>query len=368
MISRGALLAGCLAALVQVTTACARCDAGPWHDWHAFKRDAIRAEGRVVDMSDERQITTSEGQSYAMFFALVDNDPLLFRRLVRWTEQHLANGDLTARLPAWLWGRSGDGWGILDDNTASDSNLWIAYSLLEAGRLWREHSYTALGHLMLQRMAREEIRRVPGMGPVLLPGRRGFESKDSLRLNPSYLAPQLLALAGKTLPDSLWHDLLDSAVDFLIASAPLGLAPDWVDVSQGKIQRSEAGRIGSYNAIRVYLWVGMLHADARGAQRLKAHFRQALPHLDVQGRPAERVDIIDGRAVSPGPIGFSGAVLPLFADTDFGERQRARLTADAIQAAGYYSRVLSLFGTAWDQRRFGFDANGRLIPAWRTCP
>lgn len=357
------------ASMMHSALARTACDGlSPWDDWHAFQRDVIRPEGRVVDQSDERQITTSEGQSYALFFALVDNDPVLFQRILRWTERHLAAGDLTARLPAWLWGRTPSGdWGVLDDNTASDSNLWIAYTLLEAGRLWREHSYTALGSLLLQRMAKEEVTQVPGLGPVLLPGKRGFASHKSVRLNPSYVPPQLLARAHDALSEPLWAQLLASSIEFLILTAPLGLAPDWVDLSQGKIQHTPARRVGSYNAIRVYLWVGMLHPDAAGADRLVPHFRQALPYLDVQGVPAERIDIFDGYATLPGPIGFSAAVLPLFAETEFGERQRARLTPEAIQEAGYYSRVLSLFGTAWDQQRYTFDARGRVIPAWREC-
>lgn len=359
-----------MAALLHVTVACAQCDdTGPWEEWHVFQDDLIDPEGRVIDFSDEREITTSEGQSYALFFALIDNDPSLFRRLLRWTERHLAQGDLTAFLPAWLWGRTPDGdWGVLDANTASDSNLWIAYTLLEAGRLWREHSYTVLGSLMLQRMAKEEITRVPGFGPVLLPGKRGFTTKDGVRLNPSYLPPQLLARVHKTLPEPLWADLLDSSIELLIATSPLGLAPDWVNLQGGKVQLSDADQMGSYNAIRVYLWVGMLHPDAAGADRLIPHFLQAGQYLDVQGVPAERVNIIDGKASSAGPLGFSAAVLPLFRDTSFGAMQRERLTVDAISKAGYYSRALSLFGTAWDQRRYAFDAQGRVKPAWRTCP
>src|SRR5699024_4833853 len=124
-------------ALSNICVAIAACEKSTgWPEWQAFRRDLIRPEGRVVDLSDSRHITTSEGQSYALFFALVDNDPVLFRQLLRWTERNLSEGDLTAKLPAWLWGRDTSGnWGVLDDNTASDSNLWIAYSLLEAGRL-----------------------------------------------------------------------------------------------------------------------------------------------------------------------------------------------------------------------------------------
>ncbi len=362
-------MAGLTMALLQGNASCARCDPGAWEDWHAFQRDLIRPEGRVVDLSDDREITTSEGQSYALFFALVDNDQVLFRRLLRWTERHLAQGDLTAHLPAWLWGRNANGeWGVLDENSASDSNLWIAYALLEAGRLWNEHSYTVLGSLMLQRIAKEEVRAVAPFGLALIPGKRGFLSETSVRLNPSYVPPQLLARASQAQPNSLWGPLLESSVEFLIDTAPLGLAPDWVDLHHGEIEPTTEGRVGSYNAIRVYLWTGMLHDEAVGARRLKAHFRQALRYLDVGGVPAERVDVLDGSASAGGPIGFSAAMLPLFADTEFGREQRLRLAVAPASEAGYYSRVLRLFGIGWDERRYVFDANGYVIPAWRRCP
>lgn len=365
----GVLLVVLMFALLRVAVASGSCGAEhPWADWQAFQHDLIRTEGRVVDMADSREITTSEGQSYALFFALLDNDPVLFHRLLRWTERHLAQGDLTARLPAWLWGRNPSGtWTVLDDNTASDSNLWIAYALLEAGRLWREHSYTVLGTLMLQRMAQEEITPLSGLGHVLLPGKTGFISDDGARLNPSYVPPQLVARAREALPDSPWAELLDSTPEFLIGTSPLGLAPDWVDWHDGTPQYTDLTRTGSYNAIRVYLWVGMLHPDTVGAQPLIAHFRRAYPYLDVQGLPAEKVDILNGNATSTGSLGFSAALLPLFHNTDFGKSQRVRLQLSSFRDEGYYSRVLNLFGSAWDQGRYAFDAQGRVIPAWADC-
>jgi hypothetical protein len=48
--------------------------APPWHQfWKAYQQYFIDpASGRVIDWH-EGDITTSEGQSYALFFALVDN-------------------------------------------------------------------------------------------------------------------------------------------------------------------------------------------------------------------------------------------------------------------------------------------------------
>lgn len=57
----------------------------PWPDWDAFRRDTISPDGRVVDASTERQATVSEGQAYALFFALVANDRATFDKLLGWT-------------------------------------------------------------------------------------------------------------------------------------------------------------------------------------------------------------------------------------------------------------------------------------------
>lgn len=42
----------------------AACD---WPAWQRFKQDYISEGGRVIDPSNPRQITTSEGQSYGLF-------------------------------------------------------------------------------------------------------------------------------------------------------------------------------------------------------------------------------------------------------------------------------------------------------------
>jgi endoglucanase len=43
-----------------------------------------------------------------LFFALVANDRAQFERLLSWTQNNLANGDLRAQQPAWLWGSDVD--------------------------------------------------------------------------------------------------------------------------------------------------------------------------------------------------------------------------------------------------------------------
>ncbi|MFL6704996.1 MAG: glycosyl hydrolase family 8, partial [Paraburkholderia graminis] len=84
-----------------------------WPAWEQFRRKFVSPDGRVIDVGSDDDRTVSEGQSYGLFFALVANDRASFDRLLHWTENNLAEGDLTAHLPAWLWGRGQDGkWGV----------------------------------------------------------------------------------------------------------------------------------------------------------------------------------------------------------------------------------------------------------------
>ena len=125
-------------------------NANAWPMWTSFKAANIAASARVIDYSDPRALTTSEGQSYAMFFALVANDRETFDRLLEWTEKNLAKGDITKQLPSWLWGKNGESWGIIDSNNATDSDLWIAYALLEDARILNEPKYAEMARAMMQ--------------------------------------------------------------------------------------------------------------------------------------------------------------------------------------------------------------------------
>jgi endo-1,4-beta-D-glucanase Y len=343
-----------------------------WPAWQHFAEQYIE-NGRVVDGSDPRQITTSEGQSYAMFFALLANDQKRFADLHEWTEQHLAKGDLSANLPSWLWGRAQDNsWAVLDANSAADSDTWIAYSLAEAGRLWNNHHYRSQGYFLANHIARQETREVDPIGRVLMPAPEGFVSADALRLNPSYWMPQIISRFAHLYPNSVWPELADALPALLRGSAAKGLSPDWVEWRQGDWQTDpKSGPKGSYDAIRVYLWVGMLHPDA-AAVPLQHHFDTMLTLTESRGTVPERVNPVSATARGTGPWGFSAALLPMLSNnnrTALLEAQQQRVTherknSDGLGRRDYYNRVLDLFADAWLSGRLRFSANGAVEPAW----
>ena len=319
-----------------------------WPMWQDFK--AVGMEGaRVVDYSDSRAVTTSEGQSYAMFFALVDNDRETFEDMLAWTENNLSGGDITKNFAAWLWGRDGSQWTILDTNNAVDSDMWIAYCLLEAGRLWDRPDYTEKAHAMLE-LLKTQVRDIENLGKVLLPGRIGFEHDDQVKLNPSYYP--LFLIKRFALEDKYWLDVFEGSARVLIRSAPAGISPDWATfTTRGDLVNvdSEDNTIGSYNSIRVYLWAGMMSPKDPVYQELKTHFEPMVKITRELNMPPEKIDVNTLKINQPAWDGFGAADLI-----------RTILSSAPIEKENYYRNVLTLFGLGFDEGYFAFDEDGRV--------
>lgn len=372
MLTRRACAAGGLASALLPRLLCAKPAPQPprWPLWEAFARAFLSEEGgRVIDRSAGDGRTVSEGQAYALFFALVADDRAHFDVLLRWTEDNLCAGDLTAQLPAWLWGRADDGrWGVLDANPASDADLWLAYVLGEAGRLWRDRRYTALSQLVAERVLREEVADLPGLGPTLLPGPQGFKRPGpSWRLNPSYLP--LHVLQWLSVRDAAWVPVRESSLHVLLESAPQGFAPDWTlyQPDRGFTPDTDASGLGSYNAIRVYLWAGLLHPQAPGRSALLTRLAPMARLVAARGVPPERIDAQSGQPGEAAPVGFSAALLPFLAaegETAALRSQQARLLARPLRADAYYEQCLGLFGQGAVEGAYHLLADGRLQPRW----
>jgi endoglucanase len=371
MMFSGAVLA---AAAASLNVQAAQCD---WPAYRLFIERVVQADGRVVDRSTEAQQTTSEGQSYGMFFALVANDRASFDRMLNWSRANLSANQFDTtnlRLPAWQWGKKPDGsFGVMDANSASDADLWIAYDLFQAGRLWKEPSYTKLAYALATQIIKQEMVDLPGLGPMLLPGPQGFRTGDVTRLNPSYLPLPLLRALAHEMPDGPWAKLAQSAERMVKITAPRGYSPDWVAYKSGQfVVDPKNGDIGSYDAIRVYLWAGMTSLNdplARGWLDALGGMRQSVAQ---NGYPPEKVSTISGAISGEGPISYWAALAPYFKSlNDERGLGLARTHLDALNTPNaarepvYYDRVLGLFGGGFIEGKFRFDDNGRLVPNWR---
>ncbi|WP_244943654.1 cellulose synthase complex periplasmic endoglucanase BcsZ [Xanthomonas massiliensis] len=344
-----------------------------WPEWRSFVARHVQDDGRVVDLATPDKRSTSEGQAYAMFFALLANDAVLFEKVLDWSRHNLSGGRPDQNLPAWLWGQNAAGqWGVLDANSASDADLWEAYALVEAGRLWHRPGYSHAGLQKLALVRARETAELPGLGRMVLPGAAGFVDGPHATLNPSYLPLPLLRRFAAVDPQGGWAGVATRAARMIHDSAPVGFVPDWT-LWDGKafVNDPAHGAMGSYDAIRVYLWAGMTAA----ADPLRAGLLAALSGpqqmLKSQGYLAEKVDTRNGAGSGRAPAGFAAALLPYLDALGEGallaSQRNALPSGSAAEALPYYERALVLFGKGWSEGRYRFSTDGQLLPAWRDA-
>lgn len=356
------------------------CEPISWPLWISFKTQFIEPDGRVIAGASPQFQSFSEGQSYAMVFALIANDPKTFDLLWRWSMVNLAGNNIDSRLPAWTWGKAEDGtWKVLDENSASDADLWYAYVLLEAGRLWHRKDYAADANKILALVENKSIVTLPGLGKMLLPGPFGFTlSPDQWQLNPSYLPIPVLRRLALNNKNGPWSEIAINTDKMIAASSPKGLVPDWIDyqaqsANTGKfIVDAAKGDIGSYDAIRVYLWAGMTSTQDPLANSLMSSLVGMKNIVEINGNTPESVNTLTGSSSGIAPLVFSAALAPFLKTSKKlfllkSQTERAQLLQYSSPPPIYYDYVLSLFGMGWIENRYRFSDNGQINLNWNSA-
>ena len=239
---------------------------------------------------------------------------------------------------------------------------------------------------MAERVGREEVVSIPGFGMALLPGTHGFQTgTKTYVLNPSYLPPFLLMSLAKTLPHGPWPALLTTLPKLLALPSTQGFAMDWVSAGPDGVQPATAPSpgpdasptqpAGSYDAIRVYLWLGLAEPTTPGLRSLLEATQGMASFLRTAVTPP-RVVSAQGVVVSPdAPVGFSAAVIPFLRASGMQAQmkmQQHRLLAARDVSTGlssnpsqYYDENLVLFSTAWSENRYRIRASGELQVNWK---
>lgn len=363
------------------------CKQGSWPLWNAYSTRFVNAQGRVFDPRGD-QHTTSECQADAMFFAVVANDRARFDRIENWSRTNLAQGDLGSHLPARRWGKDQNGsWGLLDSNSSSDADVWMAYSLLEAGRLWNVPRYASAGRSLLALIAKKEVVNLPGFGVMLLPGASGYQHEQSWVLNPSHVPLFLFERLAVVDPAGPWREIAQNVPRLLEQSAQHGFAMDWVEYVPGdgfyplsderlsKPGDEANGAAAGYDAMRVYLWAGMQDEDTPVRGRLVNAVYAMNGFLGTHDAPPQRVDDRGIPESQPGPVGFSAAVLPYLrafpGRSPVSAQQMIRMSLMRDDATGLYGKEmncedqnLALFATGYVDGLYHFGPAGELRVGW----
>ncbi|WP_373532756.1 glycosyl hydrolase family 8 [Vampirovibrio sp.] len=230
--------------------------------WQQYKDTFVQADGRVIDYNGN--ISTSEGQAYAMLRAFWLRDKTTFDKTYQWAKDNLQipRGD---HLFSWKWGQKADQtWGALDTTSATDADQDIALALLLAHKEWNDPAYEQDAQLILDEIWDRLTINAP-LGRVLLPGDWPKKGR-TYQINPSYFAPYAYRVFAEVDDDHDWTLLIDSSYEIMtrsVAQTDTGLIPDWVEISMDNDnirlyqdpadERSDFG----YEAIRAYWRVGL---------------------------------------------------------------------------------------------------------------
>jgi endo-1,4-beta-D-glucanase Y len=338
--------------------------------WSGYKRQFIQLDGRVIDFQRD-QVTTSEGQSYAMLRAVWMDDRPTFDRTWRWTQDNL--GDPARSRIGWLWGKAPDGsWRLLDANSASDADEDIALALLFAAHQWSP-AYRLAAIALLGRIWDEDVATVAGQ-PYLAAGNWAPRATGGPVLNPSYFAPYAYRIFAKEDHAHPWGELVDTSYMALQActDAPLDsgagrLPPNWcaLNVATGAARPAPGMSQGSdygYDAFRVMWRVALdvqWNVEARAVRYLKSHSMVLLDSWRQHGKLASEYTH-DGAVRNPNedPTVYGGAIASfLVVDRNAGDQLVSRLEATATSSGpdgtyfgtstNYYEQNWIWFGLAF---------------------
>lgn len=245
--------------------------------WQTYKSRYIQSDGRVIDRHNGA-ITHSEGIGYALYFAYRHNDTPTFERIFEWYRSNMHRN--TQGLVGWKWGETPQGtWQMLSQNNATDGDLWIAYALLLMSQRTGNHTYAQEAQALLSSIKQHLVRKAGALS-VLLPGIEGFETEQTLKLNPSYLLLEVYSHLSRIDSDPIWKALHVSALKLLEEArfSPLGLHSDWVllDRSTQHLSLDPDAPYFGYDAIRVPLMIVRSDLSDQRKRKLLEPYRRYL--------------------------------------------------------------------------------------------
>ena len=230
--------------------------------------------------------------------------------------------------------------------------------LIEAARIWNDPSYLPKADGYLAKL-KELVRDVPTVGKIILPGRVGFEEKGVITINPSYYPPHILRRFADY--DPYWLPVLEGSINAMVRCSPSGVAPDWAKFdAQGRLVDPQQME-GSYNAIRTYLWSGILSPKDQNYEVLMRQYEPMINLVKATNIPPEKVNIGDMTVNNRQVNAFGACFLPYVAADKAGAVIRTVLTSTEMKGDNYYRNVLTVFGLGFDNRTYAFDEKGRLI-------
>ncbi len=356
------LFAGVLGCRAQPTAASRAADPPPvlQASWKTYCGRFIQADGRVIDRKAD-DVSTSEGQSYAMLRAVWIGDETTFEKAYAWGRDNLNSNIRSDHLWAWQWGKAKDGhWKVLDKAFATDADQDVALALILGYKQWHRDQYLHDARAIVQDLWNSATIEIGGKRYLL--GGDKLCKEGSCRMNPSYYAPYAYRIFACFDRAHNWASLIDNSYFVLNTASGLtqtGLPPDWfqLDTSNGQMKlRQGKDSAFSYDAFRVY-WRVAMDWELFHDERAQSYLQRSLPPLVQRWRQQGTIPATiaaDGKPLAEyEALEMIAAVMPAVAAVDPSVGRAMAQHVQSKYAAGlwgdqqsYYLQNWAWFGTA----------------------
>jgi endoglucanase len=240
-----------------IVTACQfRPDVKIDQDWVVYKSRFVAVDGRVIDTGNNGA-SHSEGQGYGLLLALRMNDEVVFKQIWQWTKANLQ----VRKDSLFIWRRRpSTAFSDEDKNNATDGDILIAWSLLEASKKWEQTVYEHEAIKILNDIKQKLIIQKNGLD-IILPGEYGFQFPNATIINLSYWIYPAFKDFSAFDKNPVW-DKLTTSGQTLSQKARFGhwqLPPDWLEMKNDHSMTPARNKQFGYDAVRVPLY--MIFAD-----------------------------------------------------------------------------------------------------------
>ncbi len=226
--------------------------------WEFYKEMYITDKGQVIDI--EENISTSEGQAYAMLRAVILEDKQTFDKVWEYTQNKFQAREGDKLLS---WKIQADTEEVTDYTIATDADIDAATALLLASKTWGE-SYLSDAKILIADIWRKTVFEIDGLYYL------GYSdnpfSGEQIILNPSYFSPYAYRMF-QTVDDNNWTQLATDSYTVLDQiskrTGSTTLPPNWIGLNTTTKSYESANLSNknkddySFDAFRTYFRVAL---------------------------------------------------------------------------------------------------------------
>lgn len=329
--------------------------------WRYYKQHFIVSYGQVIDPSNNFS-TTSEGQSYALLRAVMENDKDTFKGIIAWTKDHLQYREHD-KLFSWLWMKKGKTYELGDSASASDADEDIALSLLFAYKRWGNEAYLTQAKQIIGDIWKKEVVYINGH--YYLTAGSGAERPDGYLVNPSYLSPATYRIFAQVDSSDPWTTLADDNYYILnrIGSQngnPTYLPQNWLLIEKGTgeiqtpmkyISDSDATAYG-FDAFRT-MWRISLDAAWFHASGARVYLQKVYPFFKSEWEKNKKIaavyELNGSKKVSYESLSTDIGALSVFTLTDqsIAKSVYTSLLGSTLHDSGYWGNSSNYYDQNW---------------------